>query len=73
MEAYKALTYLTEAEVNACLKRFTALLHPKTVKPLVNLHDQQVSHEHIIEGLQDLRVTPSRTASVSSFQGLTIL
>lgn len=56
MEAYKELTYFTEAEVKDCLQRFTALLDPKA--DLTTIHDQQVSHEHIIEGLQELRVNP---------------
>merc|ERR1712226_764368 len=58
MEAYKELTYFTEAEVKECLKRFIALIDPKPDLKQTNIHDQQVSHKHIIEGLQELRVNP---------------
>ena len=41
MEAYKQLTYFTEAEIKNCLQKFSELLDPST--PLKNVHDPQAN------------------------------
>ena len=41
MEAYKQLTYFTEAEIKNCLQKFSELLDPNT--PLKNVHDPQAN------------------------------
>ena len=41
MEAYKQLTYFTEAEIKNCLQKFTELLDPAT--PMKSVHDPQAS------------------------------
>ena len=40
MEAYKQLTYFTEAEIKNCLQKFSELLDPNT--PFKSVHDPQV-------------------------------
>ena len=39
MEAYKQLTYFTEAEIKNCLQKFSELLDPAT--PFKSVHDPQ--------------------------------
>ena len=39
MEAYKQLTYFTEAEIKNCLHKFSELLDPAT--PFKSVHDPQ--------------------------------
>merc|ERR1719391_10970 len=58
MEAYKQLTYFTEAEIKNCLQKFTELLDPAT--PMKSVHDPQarVLHENVVNGLQELKVNP---------------
>ena len=41
MEAYKQLTYFTEAEIKNCLQKFSELLDPAT--PFKSVHDPQAS------------------------------
>ena len=41
MEAYKQLTYFTEAEIKNCLQKFSELLDPAT--PMKSVHDPQAS------------------------------
>lgn len=41
MEAYKQLTYFTEAEIKNCLQKFSELLDPNT--PFKSVHDPQAS------------------------------
>ena len=49
MEAYKQLTYFTEAEIKNCLQKFSELLDPAT--PMKSVHDPQASvsliHQYI--------------------------
>merc|ERR550525_1511671 len=58
MEAYKQLTYFTEAEIKNCLQKFSELLDPAT--PFKSVHDPQarVLHENVVNGLQELKVNP---------------
>merc|ERR1719391_706514 len=58
MEAYKQLTYFTEAEIKNCLQKFSELLDPAT--PMKSVHDPQarVLHENVVNGLQELKVNP---------------
>ena len=72
LEAYKQLTYFTEAEIKNCLQRFSELLDPNI--PLKSVHDPQASyssclfskdmtlqarilHEDVVNGLQELKVS----------------
>ena len=41
MEAYKQLTYFTEAEIKNCLQKFSELLDPNT--PFKSVHDPEAS------------------------------
>jgi len=61
MEAYKQLTYFTEAEIKNCLQKFSELLDPTT--QLKSVHDPQarVLHENVVNGLQELKVNPFAT------------
>ena len=71
LEAYKQLTYFTEAEIKNCLQRFSELLDPNI--PLKSVHDPQANyssclfskdmilqarilHEDVVNGLQELKV-----------------
>jgi len=58
MEAYKQLTYFTEAEIKNCLQKFSELLDPNT--PFKSVHDPQarVLHDNVVNGLQELKVNP---------------
>jgi len=58
LEAYKQLTYFTEAEIKNCLQRFSELLDPNI--PLKSVHDPQarILHEDVVNGLQELKVNP---------------
>jgi len=73
LEAYKQLTYFTEAEIKNCLQRFSELLDPNI--PLKSVHDPQANyssclfskdmilqarilHEDVVNGLQELKVNP---------------
>ena len=42
LEAYKQLTYFTEAEIKNCLQRFSELLDPNI--PLKSVHDPQANY-----------------------------
>ena len=72
LEAYKQLTYFTEAEIKNCLQRFSELLDPNI--PLKSVHDPQANyssclfskdmilqarilHEDVVNGLQELKVS----------------
>ena len=72
LEAYKQLTYFTEAEIKNCLQRFSELLDPNV--PLKSVHDPQANyssclfskdmtlqarilHEDVVNGLQELKVS----------------
>merc|ERR1719507_1017676 len=58
MEAYKQLTYFTEAEIKNCLQKFSELLDPNT--PFKSVHDPEarVQHENVVNGMQELKGNP---------------
>jgi Ca2+-binding EF-hand superfamily protein len=58
MEAYKELTYFTEAEIKTCLKRFVELLDPKVSVASIHEPGARVRLEDVMTGLQELKVNP---------------
>ena len=46
LEAYKQLTYFTEAEIKNCLQRFSELLDPNI--PLKSVHDPQANYSSFL-------------------------
>ena len=47
LEAYKQLTYFTEAEIKNCLQRFSELLDPNI--PLKSVHDPQANYASFLK------------------------